>query len=356
MITVTYQVAASGQPQPNPRHRVLRAVPKVSLHCHLLGSVRAQTVVELAGKHDISLDGRSAENLYDHASYEDLGEFLRVLDVVGSVVRDLDDLHRITYESLIDAADHQVLYREIQISPPGHGGVPYRRLLDGITAGMRDARTDAGIDSRIVVGLNREQSVAAADALLDDIIEQRIDEVVGIGLDYAEALGPPEPFAPVFQRAASAGLQRTAHSETGPPRHIEILLDELGCSRIDHGYHVVDNDRITRRCAEEGVPFICTPVSSDIGRYSGSGDGSHRRIAQMVNAGLAIAIDSDDPPMFGTDPTRDLIALSDALGYGLEQFERFTHTAVDATWLDDTDRAALRQHVERQFTALKEIP
>lgn len=332
---------------------LVAGLPKVSLHCHLLGSVQPATVVELAGKHGVPLGGRTAADLYDHAAHADLGEFLRVLDVVGSVVRDLDDLHRVTYESLTGGgADHHVLYREIQISPPGHGDVPYRRLLDGITAGMRDARADAGIDSRIVVGLNREDTAAAALELVEQVIEHRVDEVVGIGLDYAEVKGPPQRFVRAFARAGAAGLNRTAHSESGPPRHIEVLLDELGCSRVDHGYHVVDDPELTARCVAERVPFTCTPVSSDIGRYSGSGDGSHRRIAQLVDAGLCVTIDSDDPPMFGTDPTHDFRVLALALGYGHAELSALTRNAVQACWLDETDKAALRRRVDDAIAAL----
>ncbi|GAB2876163.1 adenosine deaminase [Nocardioides pacificus] len=336
---------------------LVAALPKVSLHCHLIGTVSAATVVDLARKHDVPLDGprgpRSAEDLYDHASYEDLGEFLRVLDVVGSVVRDVDDFHRITYESLTEGgAAHGVLYREIQLSPPGHPGVPYPRLLEGVLAGMRDAHADTGIDARLVVGINRERSGAEAVRLVEEVVAHRVDEVVGIGLDYAEVNGPPGGFVEAYRLAGRHGLQRTAHSESGPPAHILTLLDELGCSRVDHGYHVVDDPEITVRCVAERVPFNCTPVSSDIGRYSGSGDGTHRRIAEMVDAGLCVTIDSDDPPMFGTDPTNDFRVLARALGYGRDQLATFTRNAVEACWLDETDKADLARRVEAAVAAI----
>ncbi|WP_127783732.1 adenosine deaminase [Rhodococcus sp. X156] len=326
---------------------MVAALPKVSLHCHLIGSVAAQTVVELAAKHGVSLAGRTAEDLYDHHSYADLGEFLRVLDVVGSVIRDVDDFHRVTYESLTaGGAAHGVLYREIQLSPPGHPDVPYPRLLAGVVSGMRAARADTGIDSRLVVGINRERSGADAVALVEEVVAHRIDEVVGIGLDYAEVNGPPGRFVEAFQLAARHGLERTAHSESGPPAHIRTLLDDLGCSRVDHGYHVVDDPDITARCVAERVPFTCTPVSSDIGRYSGSGDGTHHRIREMVDAGLCVTIDSDDPPMFGTDPTHDFRVLSHALGYGRDQLAQLTFNAIDACWLDESDRRDLRARAD----------
>jgi adenosine deaminase len=324
--------------------RLARNLPKVSLHCHLIGTVSATTLLELADKHDVLMDGgRTAENLFDHASYEDLDEFLRVLDVAGSVIRDADDFYRVTYESLTEGGSaHNVLYREIFVSPPGHAHSDYATLLEGVRAGMRDAKVDTGIDSRIIVAINRERSAQEGLELVEEVISRRVDEVIGIGLDYAEVHGPPEKFWKAYRRAGEAGLHRTAHSESGPPGNIETLLDLLGCSRVDHGYHVVDNPEITARCVAERIPFTCTPVSSDIGRYSGSGDGSHRRIAQMVDAGLCVTIDSDDPPMFGTDPTNDYVALANALGYGLEQLSQFTYNAIDATWLDESDKMALR--------------
>lgn len=326
---------------------LVTALPKVSLHCHLIGTVSAQTVIELAAKHGVDLGGHSAETLYDHASYEDLGEFLRVLDVVGSVIRDADDFRRVTYESLTaGGAAHGVLYREIQLSPPGHPGIPYPRILEGVIAGAREAREDTGIESGLVIGINRERSGGEAVELVKQVIAHRRDEVLGIGLDYAEVNGPPGKFVEAFQLAGRAGLQRTAHSESGPPRHVLTLLDELGCSRVDHGYHVVDDPEITARCVAERVPFNCTPVSSDIGRYSGSGDGTHLRIKEMVDAGLCVTIDSDDPPMFGTDPTHDFRVLAHALGYGRQQLSQFTYNAIEACWLDAAGKADLRARAE----------
>jgi adenosine deaminase len=335
---------------------MVAALPKISLHCHLIGSVAPQTVVDLARKHGVVL-GRSAERLYDHRSYEDLGEFLRVLDVVGSLIRDVDDFSRVTYESLTaGGAAHGVLYREVHLSLPGHPGVPYPRILEGVLAGARDAEADTGIRATFLVGLCRERSGAAAVELVEQVVEHRADEVLGIGLDYAEVNGPPDRFVEAYRLAARSGLRRTAHSESGPPHHVEVLLDQLGCSRVDHGYHVVDDPAVTARCVEERVPFTCTPVSSDIGRYSGSGDGSHRRIAEMVDAGLCVTIDSDDPPMFGTDPTHDYRVLAHALGYRRDQLAAFTRNAVEACWLDDTDRAALLARVEAMVATTPDAP
>jgi adenosine deaminase len=322
------------------------AMPKVSLHCHLEGAVAATTVVDLARKHGIALPGgRNAETLYDVDAHADLTKFLRVYDMVATVVRTADDFERITYETLALAAEHHVLYREMFVSPQAHDSVPWHVQLDGMTAGIRAAE-QLGIRCKIIVAIDRELSPSAAEELVETVIEHRTDDIIGVGLDHTESLGPPAGFTEAFRLAGRAGLHRTAHSESGPPRNILTLLDDLGCTRVDHGYHVVTDQHVMRRCLEEGIAFTCTPISSDIGRYSGSGDGTHEIIGAMIAAGLTVAIDSDDPPMFHTDPTNDLLVLARARSYDDDALSALTHNAVRAAWLDDTERAALQVAVE----------
>jgi adenosine deaminase len=329
--------------------RALRALPKISLHNHLAGSVAAETAVELARTYDVALpDDRDARTLYDHASYEDLGHFLEVYDIVGSAVRTSQDFHRVTYEMLSDGARHGVLHREIFLSPSAHPEASYRTMLDGIEAGMADAQADHGITSRLIPAIHRQRSLGEAMELVQLVIDHRRDFVVGIGMDYSEADGPPHGFVDAYLLAKKAGLHRTAHSESGPPANITFLLDEMGVERIDHGYHVVTDASVLQRCVDDRVPFTCTPVSSDIGRYSGSGDGKHEKIAAMIAAGMVVSIDGDDPPMFGTNPTRDLQVLVDAHGYAIDQLLALTDNGIEAAWLDESDRADLRERARRQ--------
>jgi adenosine deaminase len=223
-----------------------------------------------------------------------------------------------------------------------------------VLAGARDAEADLGIVCRLIPAINREDSAEAAIELVETVIAERCDEVIGIGMDYEERLGPPERFWRAYELAGAAGLHRTVHSETGPPSNILTALDTLGCTRIDHGYHVTTSDAVTQRCLDEGIAFTCTPVTSDIGGYSGSGDGTHLTIKAMVDAGIAVTIDSDDPPMFGTDPSNDYEALVRALGYDHVQLSRFSRAGVEAAWLDDSERAALSARVESGLASARE--
>lgn len=323
------------------------AMPKVSLHLHLEGSVDAATVLALADRHAVPVPGnRDAAQLYDLGAHADLGEFLQTYDLVGAVIQDAADFHRVTYESLAAGAAHNVLYREMFVSVQAHPGVPYRTLLDGITAGITDAEADLGITCRLIMAVNREKSPAEGLELVNAVAANPSDYVLGIGLDYAEVNGPPERFAAAFEVARKAGLHRTAHSESGPPGNITTLLDVLHCERIDHGYHVLADPVITARCRRERVPFTCTPVTSAVTGASRDAPGSHRTVAAMTAAGLAVTIDSDDPPMFATDPTRDFSELAAAGGYSPAELLHFTYAAVEAAWLDESDRQSLRKRVD----------
>ena len=333
-------------------HQFARALPKVSLHVHLEGSVAAQTVAELAAKHGVPLPGgTTVDTLYDFAAYPHIGAFLGVYDFVASVMRDPEDFHRAAYETLSLAAAHNVRHREMFFSPMAHFpvGVSYETVVDGLIAGLRDAEADFGITCRLIADIDRSQVPEHGLALAELVVEHRRDEVVGLGLDYAEAGNPPDCHWRAFALARDAGLHRTAHaSEDDHPRNIETCLDLLGVERIDHGYHVLDVERITQRCADEGVVFTCTPMST-AAVYFGPDLASHP-VKTMWERGIKLMLDCDDPPMFATDPTRDYEVAIDAWGWGPAELVATVHNGIDGSWLDDADKARL--HAE--LTAVAE--
>jgi adenosine deaminase len=329
----------------------LRAIPKVSLHCHLEGSVQATTVADLARKHGEPLPGnRTAENLYE---YPDILEFLKVYTHVAGLIRDYEDFHRVAYETLQEAHDHGVRYREMFWSPMAHmaAGVSYETAVDGLIAGIRDAETDLGVRCRLIADIDRMQEPEAGLEMLDAVLEHRRPELIGIGLDYAEAGNPPEKHWKAFARAGRAGLHRTAHTcEDAPARNVETSLDLLGCERIDHGYHVLGDESLVRRCANEGVVFTCAPVST-AWVYFGN-DFENHPIREMVAKGLKVMLDCDDPPMFGTNPSNDYAVAAAHMGFGPEDFREMVLNGIDGCWLDDTTKRRMRRDWGREIDAL----
>jgi adenosine deaminase len=323
-------------------HDALRAMPKVSLHCHLEGSIQARTVVELAAKHGIELPPyEQPDDLYD---YPDIYEFLKMYDVAAHAVRDADDFRRVAYETLEEAHAHGVRYREMFWSPQAHleTGVRYTTALDGLIRGIHEAETDFGIQCRLIADINRMQSSEAGLAMVELVVDNPRPELIGIGLDYAEIGNPPEKFERAFALAGRHGLHRTAHaSEEGPPVNITTALDLLGCERIDHGYHVLDDDDVVRRCVDEQIVFTCTPVST-AWVYFGD-DLANHPMREMAARGIKLMIDCDDPPMFRTDPSHDYIVAADHMGFGFEDFRRFVMNGIDGCWADDDTKATWRR-------------
>lgn len=329
----------------------LRKIPKVELHCHLLGSVKVSTFIELAAKHGVKLPPyHRPEDLYE---YDNILDFLEIYDLVANSVRDQGDFRRITYETLEEGVANGLRYREMFWSPMAHVdlGVSYETAVDGIIGGIHDAETDFGVQCRLIADINRMESPEKGLAMVELAREHRREELIGIGLDYAEADNPPEKFWKAYRLAAKSGFHLTAHAcEDGPPRNVETCLDLLGCERIDHGYHVIEDDRITRRCVDEGVVFTVTPTST--AWVYGWGDLSKHPIREMANRGLKIMINSDDPPMFKTDLGREYIVMAEHMEFTPSDFKKFVLNGIDGSWLDDSTKRQWRQEWSQEIDNL----
>jgi adenosine deaminase len=318
---------------------LLRKLPKVELHLHLEGSIAAATAVDLSRRHGIPLPDRP--DLY---AFADLVDFLSVYSAVAAAVRHVDDFRRVTYEMLASCAANGARYVEFFFSPHVHlqEGIAYPVQLDGIRAGMREAEADFGVISRIIPGISRELGPAAGFEMLDLILADRPDELIGIGLDFNEAPFPPEPYGPLFAHARRAGLHVTSHAgETGPAAYVRGSLDALGSERIDHGYAVVNDVDLMRRCKDDGVVFTVCPSTSEITSPWHDLSAPDHAIRRMIDFGLKVCINSDDPPMFRTDLGLEYEKASVKLKLSPEDIITTILTGLDGSWLDDSVKRRL---------------
>ncbi|MEM9744218.1 MAG: adenosine deaminase [Pseudomonadota bacterium] len=340
------------------RARLLRALPKIELHVHLQGSVQPQTALELARKNGIELPPcESPQELY---AYDTLDAFLAVYSILAEAIVETEDFHRITYEMLGSAAGNGARHVEFFASFCAHPKVPYGRQFDGIRAGMRDALRDYGITSAIIPGINREEGPEAAATYLDQILKYRDDDLIGVGLDYFEAPFPPEPFAPVYERARKAGLRLTAHAgEAGPASFVEASLDQLGVERIDHGYNIVDDAALLERCRDSGILFTCCPSTTTYTTPHKDLRAASHPIRRMNEAGLTLCLNSDDPPMFHTDLANEYLRAVEELGFSAADIERTIYNTIDHAWVDDSTRRTWRSEwqplISEGIEALRQI-
>src|SRR5258706_3732418 len=329
----------------------LRRLPKVELHCHVEGTLRPSTVVELARKHDIALPTDDVDRIYDYAT---IYEFLEIFRLVNSTVVDRDDFARIAYESLEDGVKlGNLKYREMFFNPTLHTtrGVNMATIIDGLIDGCRAAEHDLGVRCRLIADIYRQDPPEMALQMTEEVIANRRDELIGLGMDAAEAPDPPEKFFESFRLAGRAGLRRTSHSaEDGPPANITACLDVLGCERIDHGYHILEDDAVVARCRDEGIHFTCCPTSTAV--VYGWPDLTTHPINAMMKAGLLVHLNSDDPTMFRTDIGREYVDFVGQNDYSPDIAKQLVRNGVDASWLDDAEKAAMHRVFDDEIAAL----
>jgi adenosine deaminase len=331
----------------------LRRLPKVELHCHVEGTLRPATVVELAAKHGISLPTTDVDEIY---TYETIYEFLEIFRLVNSTVIDREDFARVAYESLEDGVRlGNLKYREMFFNPTLHTprGVSMATVMDGLADGIRAAEVDLGVRCALIADVYRQDHPDVALAMTEEVLVNRVPELIGLGMDAAEAPDPPEKFLASFELAGKAGLHRTSHaSEDAPPVNITTCLDVLGCERIDHGYHILSDEKVVARCRDEGIHFTCCPTSTAV--VYGWPDLTAHPIKGMIEAGLKVHLNSDDPTMFRTDIGKEYVDFIGQNGYPPSLAKELVMNGVDATWLDDADKTAMRKGFEAEIAALDE--
>lgn len=326
--------------------------PLIDLHLHLPGTVRPETFADLAASHDIDLP-LPTNDLYARINSDPTEEekpngpwfpLLRIYELISASLRTRDDFSRVTFEALEDGkAESNLCYAELAFSPSVHmkAGVKYTEIVAGIEDGLGRARRELGVDARAIAAINREDTAEVALDMVRAVLDRPSDVIPGIGLDFYELAGMPEKFAEAFQLAGKHGLFRTAHAGEHAPtaETVATALDVLGCDRIDHGYQILRDREIVARCAERGTIFNVAFTTSRRALIPWRKES----IMKMVESGLRVSINSDDPALFPTTVRREMDIATQVLGDGHEEW--LLDNAVNAAFLNNDDKHQLRTRV-----------
>ena len=332
-------------------------IPNVELHCHVEGTVRPATVLELARKAGRPLPTEDPTELY---RYESLDSFLAIFWLVQEVIATRDDWARVAFESIVDGAAHGLRYREMFFTPARHlaSGQDLGDIVAGLSEGIEAAETETGARCRLIAGIDRAYGAAAGAELVERLGELRragrAERIIGIGADSTELGVDMRQFAPAFEAAAHMGLRRTCHAGEAVgcgPENIRVALDELGAERIDHGVAIVEDDELVRRLAAERIPLTVCPTSNVViaNRYRNLAE---HPLPQMLEAGLLVTINTDDPAMTDLDLGREYRAVAEAHGLSIASLARLAVEGIESTWLDDSDRSSLRAEFESAIARL----
>jgi adenosine deaminase len=326
-----------------PLETFCHAIPKVELHAHLLGTVRHATFKELAHRAKAPMTDEEIDAFYIRGE-KPVGvlKALRALD--AWLLRTPDDLHRIAYEYLQDAAAHNVRYGEFFWNPTGtalKSNIAYPQALDAIVRAIRDAQADCGIVGRLIPSIDREASPEAAREMVEWVLADPREEVVGIGIDYSEVDRPPELFVDAYAAARRGGLKTTAHAgEFGMPwTNVRTAVELLKVDRIDHGYTVVDAPDYARECGERGIVFTVVPTNSYYLRTLPKDRWAlDHPIRRMPGLGLRIHPNTDDPTLHLVTPTQAWMKMVNDFGFTVADLREFTMNGLDAAWIDESTR------------------
>ena len=361
----------------SPLHEFAARLPKVDLHCHLIGTVRSSTFAELARRENLALPADAATVFPNiHSTMPDLAPYaharipinpdvsldtsgvryslFQASDWVMQVLTKAEDLTRIAYEAFESAyrtSNTRHLELFIDDVPPHLTSLGYSGVVDAYVDGIKLAERDFGMTGRLIVGIDRSKDGEFALNRVRQILAAPNEYVVGIGLDNLETAGPPERFAEAYQLAGAAGLKRTAHSSEHAPvaQNTTTCLDLLGCDRIDHGYFVMQDDAVIERCRDEQVPFTVIFTTS---RRSWR-PWRRASIKAMIDAGLNVILASDDPGMFPTTLGAEYAIAIDDLGMDRAWLRSVALAGVDASWLPAAERATLRSSMAAEIDELE---
>jgi adenine deaminase len=324
----------------------VESLPKAELHLHIEGTLEPGMMFRLAARNGITLPYLSVEALRNAYQFGKLQDFLDLYYQGMSVLRTEEDFYDLAWAYLEKAHVQNILHTEIFFDPQGHTtrGIAFETVIDGICRALDDAHRRLGISSRLIGCFLRDRSADEAIATLEDILRHR-DPIVAVGLDSAERGHPPEKFAAVFDRARAAGLLTVAHAgEEGPAEYVRGALDLLHVARIDHGNHALDNPTLVERLVREQVPLTVCPLSNV--RLCVVDTIANHPLRAMLDRGLLVTVNSDDPAYFGGYLNENYIAVQQALGLTDAQLAQLARNSFNASFLPTADKQALVARVD----------
>ena len=323
---------------PDPRTALIDRLPKAELHLHIEGSLEPEMLFELARRNAVSIPFASAEEVRAAYSFSNLQDFLDIYYQGMSVLLTEQDFFDLTWAYLLRAQTDNVRHVEIFFDPQGHTvrGVGFTTVLSGIEAALKRAETELGITYRLIMCFLRHLSEDDAFATLA-LAEPHLPRIHGVGLDSSELGHPPSKFVRVFARARALGLHVTAHAgEEGPPDYVREALDLLKVERIDHGNRALEDPVLTARIAAEELTLTVCPLSNL--RLCVIPEIAQSPVRQMLEAGLKVTINSDDPAYFGGYVNDNFHAIAEALDLNDAQIIELARNSFTGSFLPPAEQ------------------
>ena len=324
----------------------IRGLPKVELHLHIEGTLEPEMMFELAERNGVDLPFPDVEAVRAAYEFTDLQSFLDIYYQGAAVLQTEQDFYDLMWAYLERMAAENLRHAEIFFDPQTHTerGIGFETFMAGFTRAQRDAEMRFGMTTMLIMCFLRHLSGEDAVGTMEAAMPWAAD-ITAVGLDSGERDNPPERFAEAYRMAAEAGLRAVAHAgEEGPPAYITGALDVLGAERIDHGVACEQDPALMDRLAAEGIPLTMCPLSNVKLRVFDTLE--DHNLKRLMDRGIKVMVNSDDPAYFGGYLTENYTALQQALGLSRDDLVHLARNGIEATFLDEERKTALLGELE----------
>jgi adenosine deaminase len=330
---------------------LIERMPKVELHVHLEGSVQPQTLLQLAKRHNIALPADNLEDLREWYTFRDFNHFLEIYMAISGCLRTAEDIELITREFLTGQAAQNIVYSEVTFTPYNQyltNGLGFHEQMDAINRVRDWGEKELGVRMGIIMDIPRQVAPAEGDMIANWAVERYGDGLVAFGLGGPEIGNPPQKFQSAFDRVRTAGMPCVLHAgETDGAISVWNAITVADSQRIGHGVRAIEDNHLMEYLRDRQIPLEVCPSSNVCLKVFPSL--SEHSLPQLLEQGLYVTINSDDPPMFNTTLTREYLIGQKTWHWNRDTIEELVLNAVDVTLLPEAEKKDMRREFEIQF-------
>ena len=312
---------------------LIKKVPKAELHLHIEGSLEPELMFKMAKRNKIKIPFESVDEIKDAYNFQNLKSFLDIYYQGARVLITEQDFFDLTWNYLLKCKEDNVVHTEIFFDPQVHTerGIKFDLVIDGIHKAILKAEKELGISSKIIMCFLRHLDEQSAFKTLEQALTHK-DKIIGVGLDSSEVGYPPSKFERVFSKSLKEGFLTVAHAgEEGPPEYIWEALDILKVKRIDHGIQCLKDEKLVQRLREDQVPLTVCPLSNvKLCIFKKLED---HNLKKLINKGLLVTVNSDDPAYFGGYLNTNLIKCQTTLNLLTEDIKMIAINSFKSSFL-----------------------
>ena len=316
----------------------IKQVPKAELHLHIEGSFEPELMFEIAQRNNIKIPYETVEDVKKAYQFGNLQDFLDIYYAGANVLIHEQDFYDLTMAYFRKCAEENVLHTEIMFDPQTHTkrGVKFSTVINGIQRAREEAEKEHGISSLLIMSYLRHLSEEEAFEILEQSLPYK-HLIKAVGLDSSEKGNPPSKFQKVFKASLKEGYVPVAHAgEEGPAEYIYEALDLLNVARIDHGNNCLSDPKLVERLVQEKMALTVCPLSNTALRNVDHID--NHPLKKMLDLGLKVTVNSDDPAYFGGYITQNYLACIEALDLSLEDVKQLVRNSFEYSFLSEQEK------------------